>query len=86
MKLTSDDAYYALNQVIDAANWLEISLSNAKRLLEREDLPGPHERFDLAADAADAAEADLSIAGDVGQRIQLVVDTLEKLGDELPNE
>lgn len=86
MKLTSDDAYYALNQVIDAANLLEISLSNAKRLLESEGLPGPHERFDLAADAADGVEADLSIAGDVGQRIQLVVDTLEELGDELPNE
>ena len=38
MKLTSDDAYYALNQVIDAANLLEISLSNAKRLLEREEI------------------------------------------------
>ena len=86
MKLTSDDAYYALSQIVDAANWLEISLNNAKRLLEREDLPGPHERFERAADAADAAEADLSIAGDVGQRISTVVDTLEELGDELPND
>jgi hypothetical protein len=86
MKLTSDDALYALNQVIDAANLLEISLSNAKRLLERDDLPEPHDRFDDAVDAADNAEADISIAGDVGQRISVVVDALEELADELPDE
>lgn len=85
-KLFKYDALYALNQVIDAANLLEISLSNAKRLLEREDLPEPHDRFDRAIDAADAAEADISIAGDVGQYISTVVDTLEDLADELEDE
>ena len=86
MKTNSDDAYYALNQVIDAANLLEISLRNAKRILESEDLPAPHDRFERAADAADAAEADLSIAGDLGQRISVVVGTLEELGDDLQND
>lgn len=86
MKTTSDDAYYALNQVLDAANLLEISLRNAKRILESEDLPEPHDRFDRAADAADTAEADVSMAGDVGLCISTVVDTLEELGEELSND
>ena len=86
MKTNYDDAYYALSQVIDAADLLEISLRNAKRILESEDLPAPYERFERAADAADAAEADLSIAGDLGQRISVVVDTLEELGDNLQND
>ena len=86
MKLTSDDARYALNQVVDAANLLEISLSNAKRILNRVDLPEPHDRFDEAMDAADMAESDISMHGVVGEQITAVVQTLEQLAKELPND
>lgn len=86
MKLTSDDARYALNQVVDAANLLEISLIRAKRLLEREDLPKPYDRFDAAAECAEYAESEIAMAGDVGRCINKVVDTLEELSKELPNE
>lgn len=82
-KITRDDAIYALSQIANAASLLEISLSNAKRLLEREDLPKPWERFDAAAEAADDAGGDISLAGDAGQRIQIVIDTLEELAEEI---
>jgi hypothetical protein len=82
-KLIKHDALYALNQVADAANWLEISLANAKRILGRDDLPEPFDRFDIAIDAADAAEADIGLGGSVGEHISIVIDTLEELADEL---
>jgi hypothetical protein len=82
-KLIKYDALYALNQVADAANLLEISLANAKRILGRDDLPEPFDRFDIALDAADAAEADIGLGGSVGEHISIVIDTLEELADEL---
>ena len=85
-KTTRDDALYALSQVSDAAHLLVISLDKAKRLLEREDLPKPWERFDAAAEAADNASSDIDMCGDVGERIQIVIDTLEELADELPDD
>ena len=86
MKLTSDDALDAMNAIITAKNWLEDSLKEARRLLQREDLPEPHMRFDLVADAADAAEAELSATGDVGIYISEVINVLETLVDELPHD
>lgn len=85
-KLIKYDALYALNQVVDAANLLEISLSNAKRILGRDDLPEPFDRFDLAIEAADAAEADIALGGSVGEHISTVVDTLEELANQLEDE
>ena len=85
-KLIKYDALYALNQVADAANLLEISLANAKRILGRDDLPEPFDRFDIALDAADAAEADIGLGGSVGEHISIVIDTLEELADELEDE
>ena len=82
-KLIKYDALYALNQVADAANLLEISLANAKRILGRDDLPEPFDRFDIALDAADAAEADIGLGGSVGEHISIVIDTLEELAYEL---
>lgn len=82
-KLIKYDALSALNQVADAANLLEISLRNAKRILGRDDLPEPFDRFDDAIEAADAAEADIGLGGSVGEHISTVIDTLDKLADEL---
>jgi hypothetical protein len=63
MKTTSDDARYTVNQLVEAANLLEIQLSNARRLLERTDLPGAFDQLDRAIDAAAEAEADISVSG-----------------------
>lgn len=84
MKIDKDEVYYTLSQVLDAAQLLETSVQRAKRIFESDDCPAPHERFDGAAEAADWFLGDMSIAGDAGIRLQQVVDTLEELGEELP--
>jgi hypothetical protein len=86
MKTTSDDARYTVNQLVEAANLLEIQLSNARRLLERTDLPGAFDQLDRAIDAAAEAEADISVSGPCGMLISIVTDMLERLMKELPDE
>jgi hypothetical protein len=80
------DALYALNQVADAANLLEISLANAKRILGRDDLPEPFDRSTLPLMQPMRAEADIGLGGSVGEHISIVIDTLEELADELEDE
>lgn len=86
MKTTHKEVWDQFRNLLDAVELVEISLRNAKRLLQREDLPEPWERFDKAADAACAAEADLDANGNCGTRIDLVLKALENLGEELRND
>ena len=86
MKLTSDDVLDYANDILDAKRHLEHALADAKRMLKRADLPEPHDRFELAWSMADAIESDISLAGDVGLAISDVVEAMEALADELPND
>ncbi len=84
MILASDDAIRAINQLKDANEQLINSLRHATLLLERTNLPEPHDRFVSAALSAGAAEIQLGRRGNVGEYIKVVMDALEDLADELP--
>ena len=84
MKLASDDAICAINELQDAVKNLRNSLRYATLLLERENLPEPDDRFVRAALSAGVAEALIGYNSNVGENIRVVLRALEDLADELP--
>jgi hypothetical protein len=86
MKLISDDVLDCVFYLNNMKRMLEQELMEAKDLLGREGLPEPHDRFKLAWSMADAIQSDLSPAGDVGLAISDLIEALEALADELPND
>lgn len=81
--MNKDDARRRLRELIEGWVLLEISLRNAKEMLESEDCPEPWDRWDKIAELADATGADLA-AGDAFYSLCGVVEGLEKLIQELP--
>ena len=86
MKIISDDVLTCAYYLREARLRLEQELMEVKDLLGLEDLPAPPDRFKLAWSMADALQSDVSLAGDVGLTIADIVEALECLAEELPND